>query len=422
MKSVIDKLWRGTLLAMCLILHSPCQSAAANQEEEFSLRSADNKAFINGSIALPPNRDGSKLVPVLFVGGSMTSRDGTAYILSGGQPKGSRFWYAKLATEMVDSGVAVIRYDNRGLGSQATCPPADDAGASPYRLALAAGSRCYDWSAALSTSFASKRADLASVLSMLARDERLDMARLIIVGHSEASHHIAYLLAHSQVRPFGLVLLSAPLSSPRDIFHWQCSGRGMAWLDSAVQAHGGYVPNALIAKKFYQGRNDAGARAVSYLSDSGGWHATQLPALGRTLRSRCDDMIRQHEQDPPNAVAFMTINANREGAAVHSAAQELSMLADRNRAIDNLANFHGPTILIYGSQDALLPVAPQLSLLRSSALAAHGAEVIVIPSTDHNFAGGDGVVAQVTLRKIAAELTRLARRAPAAMAVSRRSQ
>jgi fermentation-respiration switch protein FrsA (DUF1100 family) len=178
------------LLAGLTLMVSGCDRRPRPAWQEEAVRVvADSGTTLAGTLAYPARAREAPVGAVLLLGGSgAQDRDGTRLELPGYAP------WRELSDVLVDSGLAVLRLDDRGT-AQST---GQFAGATTEDFAR----------------------DAQAALTWLRRHPMVNAARVAVVGHSEGAV-VALLVARADPTLAALVLWGAPSRPGREIARWQ---------------------------------------------------------------------------------------------------------------------------------------------------------------------------------------------------------
>lgn len=381
-------------------------AATVNSEEQFSLATNDGLAHVHGVLTLPKNMPGSLPIPVILVGGTVSSRDGAAYALQSKADYRDKFWYKTLSQVLVNAGFATVRYDERGIGSGLECDRILGVQAGPD-MYIESGGRCYDAQAAATTTFATKRQDIASVMTMVGTDKRLDGRRSIIIAHSEGGVHLAALLGQALIHPAGIVLIGVPVESLDSVHRWQHIDRQWDWMARLVDQNGGSISNAA-AEKYYQESPAAYDRPI--VATEGSWSRKNLPELRNRLVQIRDNDVAAAFAAPAGGLATGTMDNAIEGVVVGASEYYQLLVTDNVSAIGALTGYSGAITFIYGGRDTSVPSRRQVNLIRQSATLNSHAKVVFLEEVDHNLAGADGHVVPAGINAVVDAVLRVGSR------------
>ena len=171
-------------------LHRVENSAAAPSEDEDVIYIREEVEFLNGDITLAgdltfPDAAGPHPAVVLISG-------------SGGQDRDSNFYgfkvFAELTDHIVGQGIAVLRFDDRGIGGSTG-----------------------DW---LQATLEDRASDVQAAVALLLAREDIDSERIGLIGHSEGG--LVALIAANQTNEISFVaLLAAPAIPGVDVLREQ---------------------------------------------------------------------------------------------------------------------------------------------------------------------------------------------------------
>jgi pimeloyl-ACP methyl ester carboxylesterase len=395
------------LFAALAMIVSACVYAgnaeSASKEESFLLSTSDKKAMIHGVISIPQLNRGKKAVPIVFVGGTGSSRDGAAYASPSDPLRLDKYWYRIVAEKLSEAGFSVIRYDNRGIGSGLECDKVAGNSADPWMYA-AGPYHCYDTIAAVTTSFKSKREDLLSVFKMIARDKRLDAKRAIVIAHSEGAFHIASLISQKACSPAGVVFIGGPSDSPSAIYDWQHIDRQVEWMKKVIINNNNYASNKDILERY---NNEVKGYDKPIVSDGDGWALSDLP----TIRERLTVIEKEGKSrilsQPGTGIAFGSIEDLIKNIPMASAAYFQSLMSDETRVIDGLHRYSGRMTFLYGENDIVIPWKRQIELINETTWEHSLPNVIEIEDMDHNMAKPDGTINDQSLRILVNEVEKM---------------
>jgi pimeloyl-ACP methyl ester carboxylesterase len=374
-----------------------------SKEESFLLPTSDKKTMIHGVISIPKSNHGKKIVPIVFVGGTGSSRDGAAYASPIDPLRLDKYWYRIVAEKLSEAGFSVIRYDNRGIGSGLECDKAAGCSADPWVYA-AGPYHCYDKIAAVTTSFNSKREDLLSVFKMIARDKRLDAKRTIVIAHSEGAFHIASLISRKAISPAGVVFIGGPVDSPAALYDWQHVERQVEWMKKVISNNDNYASNKDILERY---NIEVKGYDKPIASDSDGWALTDLP----TIRERLTVMEKEGKSrilsQPGTGIAIGNIEDLITNIPVASASYFQSLMSDETRAIDGLQQYSGSMTFLFGKNDIVIPWKRQIDLIQENTWEHLPPNIVEVDDMDHNLANPDGTINKEGLEIIVDEVRKM---------------
>ncbi|SLM65126.1 MULTISPECIES: alpha/beta hydrolase [Dickeya] len=202
--------------------------------EAFSLPSRDKKATLNGQINWPNSDKNSPSIVLMCPGSGLHNRD----YLVGESHTNSDFVFLTLAQELLESGLAVARYDCRGVSSHRR-----DARLNQpefiVKKDLAFLEQFIDADIRGTVTPLSQYDDIFTIYDYLTQYTAAgDTTNILLLGHSEGGMNISRLIKHYRIRPQGVVLISPPLLSMPDIMQWQLYEREITWLKNIPHSNG----------------------------------------------------------------------------------------------------------------------------------------------------------------------------------------
>ncbi len=188
-----DALLVGTDGAPAIVAQLAEDDSTAGVDEEVRFP-VPGGVVLSGSLRLPAEPGDHPLPAALLIAGSgPVDRDGNAK----GAPIGIQ---VALAEALARTGVASLRFDRRGI-SDGT-----------------------DWRQA---TFGDNTRDAAAALDALAADPRIDVSRLVVIGHSEgALHALRLAVGQAGTPPAAVVLLCGTARRGDDVLLWQAEQIG----------------------------------------------------------------------------------------------------------------------------------------------------------------------------------------------------
>lgn len=171
-------------------------------------------AILSGTLSIPDG-DAAKIPAIVLVHGSgAETRDG-------GTPANPTFLL--LANALANRGIAVLRYDKRGIGKSTGVPTED-------------------WHPLGD--------DVRAAVAFLKRQPRIDARRIFVLGHSEGGTVVPLVANSLHVR--GIVLMAAPALPLHDILMQQgldrMSAHEQQQLRAAFASYDNVVPAAVLAR------------------------------------------------------------------------------------------------------------------------------------------------------------------------------
>lgn len=379
-------------LAFFVLMSSGFASASTNVPlvvERFSVPTSDGLAAVDGVVTFPKVARNTKLTPIVIVGGTAATADNEVYTVPNEPLMREKYWLKDIGDAIASRGYFVVRFNNRGIHSLLDCESV--LGRKIYMAEYAQTSVCYNGRAAGTTTFATQAADIKTLFSMLAEDQRIDLKRTIMVVHSEGTQHVASLLNDRLIAPAGIVFIGAPVESPRAITHWQEVGRQIEWVSREIGVRHGFFTNAEITQTYAKALDGNIRRYEPLLSPYGGWSKENISQLAAQLDENYDKDIKLVMSADPKAPTVATaVDVSAVTLTITSNSHYQSIMSDDRRAIDGIKKFQGRLCFFYGGRDVQIPVSAQIDLIRHTKLSAKSSEVVVLEGIDHGLFGADG--------------------------------
>ena len=194
--------------------------------ELFSLQTKDSKACLHGQINWPASREKGISIVLMCPGSGLHNRD----YLIGESNTNNDFVFLALAQELLNSGIAVARYDCRGVSSHRRDALLDEP-EFILKKDLVFREHFVDCDIRSTVTPLSQYDDIFTIYEFLIQNsEILDISKVILLGHSEGGLNISRLIANYNVNPHGVILISPPVLSMTDVMRWQLYGRYIKWL------------------------------------------------------------------------------------------------------------------------------------------------------------------------------------------------
>ena len=217
----------------------------------FQLKTRDGLAQLNGQIEFPSGGQNDRHPVVLVVpGGWFMDRDG--YMSGTGTERD--LIYRDLAKDLVAAGLAVVRYDNRGVRcNEMTMPPSPECG--PGQDAEFERSRhylncCIDPEVRHTVTVQTQMDDLEDVWNLVLRHDRADRERALIWAHSEGGLNAARLIGAGRIAPLGLICVGTAVEDPAGLLRSQTIDRYAEHVMCWDSGGDGQVTEADIEREF----------------------------------------------------------------------------------------------------------------------------------------------------------------------------
>lgn len=195
----------------------------------FAIPSRDGRALLNGQVDLPGD-SASRYPTVLMVpGGGFMDRDGWM----GNSGTERDLIYRLLARAFTASGMAVVRFDNRGVRGNELTMPSCPAGLSEAEAAQHYLNSCVDPRVRSTVTVQTQQDDIEDVWRFACGHVNIDPTRIVIWAHSEGGLNTARLVGAKRIDPRGLIFVGSLTEDPAGLFHWQVvdryAERVMSW-------------------------------------------------------------------------------------------------------------------------------------------------------------------------------------------------
>ena len=251
---------------------APASSPAPETPATLSDVDADSRAFsvasadgtqITGQVDAPLGADGREPVVVLSAGTGLFDRD----VKFGNSGTERDAVFADLARRFTQAGIAVVRYDRRGVRYR----PADG--------------QMLDKAVSGTSTVESQRDDLGAVYELAREDFGGPAACIALFGHSEGMQHIAGLAAAGAPAPDLVAGIGAPLQAPMATVRWQSTGRDAFSLRMMDADGDGTVTEAEIRANWQETPSSFVGTLDPFLHPEGQWTPEALDQLVATQTS-----------------------------------------------------------------------------------------------------------------------------------------
>jgi hypothetical protein len=329
------------------------------QTQHFEIPTRDARTHLVGQVDLPEAGADACYPAVLMVpGGWFMDRDG----YMGGSGTERDLIYRDLAKDVVAAGIAVVRYDNRGVRcNEMTMPPCPE-GSSELEVSKHYLNACVDADVRQTVTVQTQMDDVEDVWTFTINHPGIDPTHVLIWAHSEGGGNTARLIGARRICPRGVIFVGTATEDPVGLVRWQTvdqyAEHVMGW-----DANGdGRVTEADIERQFPTDRLFA---AVGMSRE-----VLTPPAEGWTLESIRARFAGEYEAMKAAALA------KPDDAPYPDPAPELRMVAASNNwwkqwfedttpVIDHLAGYPGRTSFHIGEIDSQNPGERQLTFAES---------------------------------------------------------
>jgi predicted esterase len=353
-------IWR--CLAVLSIMGALLPSPLAAETMPFDIPTTDGITRLRGQIDLPngPEVPGPAPRPtvVMTAGTGLFDR----HVLMGvSATLGKRatledFLFDDLAAAFVKQGMAVVRYDFRGVHCNG-----DVRFANQFSTSIMHVGRCVDQKIRATVTPATNLADLAAVVDWARRHPAVDPSRLAAFGHSEGAVYVARLASAEPTLFRALIFMAPLLESPASVLKWQMTAR----IDDGLRAMASR-PGEVTAADILARHADSRLQFVpleQLLPASGdAWTTTQLDAL-KVVRDAMYQTIRDDALATPATAPYPAT-----GLTQASHAWWQMFFADTTPVVDNLLATNASMYAVFGSRDSQTAHERQIAAVQASGL------------------------------------------------------
>ncbi len=266
--------------------------------------------------------------------------------------------YRDLAMDIVASGVAVVRYDNRGVRcNEMTMPSCHDAD-SELETTKHYLKSCIDADIRQTVSVETQMDDVHDLWNFLMTHPRIDPQRVVIWAHSEGGLNVARLISTQQIDPKGIIFVGAATESPAEGFRRATTDRYVEHVMGWDSDGDGVVTKLDVEREFPQSQLFADVAMDR--------NVVMPPVEGWTLETLRERYQRNYEEMKAAALA----KAN--DAPYPDSHPEMRVVAasnawwrqwfeDTQPMIDHLAAYRGHASFHLGEIDSQCPGRRQLA-------------------------------------------------------------
>jgi hypothetical protein len=192
------------------------------ETQHFEIPTRDGRTRLVGQVDLPRRAGAARYPGVLMVpGGWFMDRDG----YMGGSGTERDLIYRDLAKDIVAAGIAVVRYDNRGVRcNEMTMPPCPD-GSNELEVSKHYLNACVDPDVRQSVTVQTQMDDVEDVWAFTVNHPAIDPRRALIWAHSEGCGNTARLIGARRICPRGVVFVGTATEDPVGLVRWQTIDR-----------------------------------------------------------------------------------------------------------------------------------------------------------------------------------------------------
>ena len=342
---------------------APAASPAPETPATLSDVGADSRGFpvtsadgtqITGQVDVPIDADGREPVIVLSAGTGLFDRD--VKFGNSGTERGAVF--ADLARRFTQAGIAVVRYDRRGVRYK----PADG--------------QVLDKAVSGTSTVESQRDDLGAVYDLARAEFGGPAACIALLGHSEGLMHIAGLAAADAAAPDLVVGIGGPLQAAADVFRWQLSERDGFSFHQMDADGDGVTTNEEVRDALSGTPSGVYGKLEPYLHPSGKWTPEAIARTVAAQKINYEVGKLQALAMPPTA----PYPDAKTPMAQYSWFQ--NWYTDDVPVAEKLAAWNVPMLLYYGDRDSQVRYEFQQPV--AEAFLGNRAEVHMLPGLGHS--------------------------------------
>ena len=214
---------------------------------QIEIPTRDRRTYLKGQVDLPTCENTSQYAAVLIVNsGWFMERDG----FMGNSGTERDLVYRELAKDLVAEGIAVIRYDNRGVRcnemTMSACPDCrSELEITKYYLQA-----CIDADVRLSVTVQTQMDDVEDLWDFCTNHSQIDAKRTLVLAHSEGCLNTARLIGAERICPRAAIFVCTASESPAGLVRWQCVDRYVEHLMRWDDDGDGRVTEADVDKQY----------------------------------------------------------------------------------------------------------------------------------------------------------------------------
>ena len=324
---------------------------------QFEVPTRDGKAVLRGQLDFPESSGPYPLL-VIINGGWFMERDG----YMGNSDSEADFMYRRIAEAANRTGLATLRYDNRGvLANELTMlPPLE--GLSELDITKHYVANCIDLTVRREVTVQSTLDDIAQIFALGATQEEVAQDRIVALAHSEGGLNLARLIDQEIVNPRGVVFVGTITESPASILRWQT-------VERYVETILGWVSEGLVVTQQDVDRNydtssfpQVGIPKEKLAAPEGGWNASRLRRL-------FEEDYQELKKEALEADSTAPYPKPHEDSELVCASYDWwkQWFADETSVIDYLGHFEGTVVFHFGELDSQAPGDREAEFARAHA-------------------------------------------------------
>lgn len=192
------------------------------ETQHFEIPTRDGRTWLTGQVDLPSVAGVARHQVVLMVpGGWFMDRDG----YMGGSGTERDMIYRDLAEDIVATGFAVVRFDNRGIRCNEMSMPLCRAGSTELDVTKHYLNACVDADVRQTVTVQSQMDDVEDVWAFMVNHPRIDSRCTLVWAHSEGCLNTARLIGLRKIVPSGVVFVGTATETPVGLVRWQLVDR-----------------------------------------------------------------------------------------------------------------------------------------------------------------------------------------------------
>ncbi|WP_245000916.1 alpha/beta hydrolase [Dickeya dadantii] len=350
----------------------------------FALRSQDGNATLTGQINYPQTPAGVYPLVVLVPGSGMHDR----HYLIGDSGTQADFVFTCLAQDFLAAGLAVLRFDGRGVKGHRRDKTLDNP-EYLFNRDLAYRQLFIDAAVRQTVTPQSQYDDLYTLCQYAVGLPHIDRHNLILLGHSEGTINIGRMVAHYPVAAKALMLVSPTFSSIKQLMEWQLIHRTVAWLKA--------IPHTGDRLTLEDLKNGFGHSPLAFLQPissllpyKGYWDGADFDGMTARLQASFDtqrDIVLSHDdRDPWPADAPFTQS---------SYAWWKQWYQNETPEIEHLAGCQSRVLCYFGMMDTQVNAAAEAAWFERVQHRFPHVEITLLPDVGHTL-GIHGLLGPMT--------------------------
>lgn len=310
-------------LAAAALTASQAAPTHAVASRPFTVASADGYA-ISGQVDYPQGLRRPRGVTVMVAGTGAFDRDVTLGRSGTARDK----VFADLAGRIAARGMAVVRYERRGVRHGVPAAEAIDASAAP------------------SVTADNLSLDLQAVQDWARSRAGLNQACVVVFAHSEGMVHLAGMARREAPQPSRIIGVGAPLESKVSAVRWQSTGRDADSLLMMDADGDGQITNAEVEANWMRTPSSVFGLKEPFLQPDGVWSAEDI-ALVRKNQTALYEVQKASALAQPDTAPYPSA-----AAPAFSYGWWKSWFTDDRPLAEAFARWSTPMILHYGERDS----------------------------------------------------------------------